>query len=63
MYYVAVCWVRVADSYCGRMYLTGYAKQRTYWNEAYGGNVTTMANGTYYNQTEPWTFEITRIVG
>jgi hypothetical protein len=63
MYCVAVCWVRVADWCFGRTYLTGYAAQGTYWNEGYGGNVTTMANGKYYKRTEPWAFPITRMVG
>lgn len=45
------------------MYMTGFAPQDTYWSEGAGGNVTVYELGKFYDRFEPWTFEITSIIG
>lgn len=45
------------------MYMIGTATQPTYWNDGYGGNVTVMGFGRYYERIAPWYFEISSIVG
>lgn len=46
-----------------RTYLTGFAEQGAYWNEAEGGNVTVGPWGKMYAREEAWEFEITRVIG